>query len=113
MSDRSDCSAASNTATAVRRLAYERPDWLAVLEAACNQADKSAPFGGEFAGSWVLKDLADQTGERQWRPGLRLLVAYGLLEKAGESSRGGRRAYYRMPDPSGVRAALRDLPGTV
>ena len=83
------------------RLAFERPDWLPVLRAARIQAEKSAPFGGEFAGRSVLQELEDQTGARQWRPGLRLLVAYGLLEKAGESSRGGRRAYYRMTDPSG------------
>jgi len=50
------------------------------------------------------------TGEPAWKPGLRLLVAYGLLEKSGESTRGGRRAYYRMPDRTGVEEALAALP---
>lgn len=91
------------------RLAYERPDWLPVARAACAQAEKSEPFGGQFAGSWVLKELESQTGERPWRPGLRLLVAYGLLEKVGESTRGGRRAYYRMPDRVAVERALAEV----
>jgi hypothetical protein len=91
------------------RLAYERPDWIPVLRAARSQAEKTEPFGGEFAGSWVLKELEGQTGSRAWRPGLRLLASYGLLEKVGESTRGGRRAYYRMPDPYGVEQALRQL----
>lgn len=59
---------------------YERPDCLAVLHAACAQAEKSAPFGGEFAGSWVLKELARVTGPNEWKPGLRRLVSY----EAGE-----------------------------
>lgn len=94
---------------AVLELAYERGDWLPVLRAACVQARKTQPYGGRFAGSWVLQELASQTGNREWRPGLRLLVAYGLLEKDGESTRGGRRAYYRMPDPDGVEQALAEL----
>jgi len=91
------------------RLAYERPDWLPVLRAACIQAAKSAPYGGQFAGRWVLQELERQLGTRAWRPGRRLLVAYGLLEKVGESTRGGRRAYYRMPDPVGVESALDEI----
>jgi len=77
--------------SAVRRLAYEHPDWIPVLRAACAQAEKSEPYGGEFAGRWVLQELEAATGTRVWQPGLRRLVAYGLLEKAGESTRGGRR----------------------
>ncbi len=95
----------------VMRLAYEQPDWIPVLRAACAQARKSEPYGGQFAGSWVLSELAAQTGKPEWRPGLRLLVAYGLLEKAGESTRGGRRAYYRMPDREDVERALDDVGG--
>ena len=101
----------SDTRQAVMRLAYERPDWVAVLRAACSQAEKSEGFGGEFAGSWVLKELEAQTGERAWVPGLRLLVTYGLLEKVGESTRGGRRAYYRMPDRIGVEQTLNEIRG--
>jgi hypothetical protein len=95
---------------AVLRLAYEHPDWVPVLRAACVQARKSEPYGGQFAGRWVLQELEHETGQRQWQPGLRRLVAYGLLEKVGESTRGGRRAYYRMPDPDGVEQALARLP---
>lgn len=97
------------TREAVLRLASERPDWLPVLQAACVRARKAEPFGGEFAGHWVLKDLESQTGTRVWFPGLRLLVAYGLLVKSGDSTRGGRRAYYRMPNREGVEGALLEL----
>jgi hypothetical protein len=79
------------------------------LRAAAEQARKTEPLGGEFAGTWVLNELAAQTGVRQWRPGLRLLVTHGLLEKVGESTRSGRRAYYRMPDREGVERALHEL----
>jgi hypothetical protein len=99
----------TGTVRAVMHLASERPDWLPVLRAASEQARKTEPYGGEFAGQWVLRELEEQTGMRTWRPGLRLLVGYGLLEKVGESTRGGRRAYYRMPDREGVEQALRDL----
>lgn len=101
----------TSTKQAVLRLASERPDWLPVLEAATRTARSAEPFGGEFAGHGVLRDLGDETGRPAWRPGLRLLVGYGLLLKAGESSRGGRRAYYRMPDREGVEAALAELRG--
>jgi hypothetical protein len=99
-----------DTRASVLRLAYEDPEWLAVLRAACVQARKSAPYGGEFAGRWVLQEVERMTGAPTWRPGLRKLVACGLLEKAGESTRGGRRAYYRMPDPDGVEKALAEVP---
>jgi hypothetical protein len=101
---------AGTTADAVKRLAYEHPDWVPVLRAACIQARKSEPYGGQFAGRWVLQELAQQTGHPEWQPGLRRLVAYGLLEKAGDSTRGGRRAYYRMPDRLGVEDALNEIP---
>jgi hypothetical protein len=39
-------------------------------------------------------------------PNLRVLVSYGLIEKAGESSRGGRRAYYRFAAKEKVKEAL-------
>jgi hypothetical protein len=100
----------SETREAVLRLAYEYPDWVPVLRAACAQARKSEPYGGQFAGRWVLQELAHETGRPQWQPGLRRLVSYGLLEKVGESTRGGRRAYYRMPDRQGVETALAALP---
>jgi hypothetical protein len=36
------------------------------------------------------------------------LVTHGLLRRTG-GSRGGRRAYYVMPDPKGVRNALQEF----
>ena len=109
MSGVSDPSKVRDTSRAVMALAYERPDWIPVLRAAYVQAMKTQSFGGRFAGSWVLAELSELTGDREWRPGLRVLVAHGLLEKDGDSTRGGRRAYYRMPDPEGVEQALREL----
>ena len=102
----------SSTLRAVMRLASERPEWVPVLRAACVCAERAerfdGEFAGEFAGAWVLSELKRETGEG-WRPGLRTLATFGLLEKSGESVRGGRRAYYRMPDRSGVEAALAEL----
>lgn len=96
---------AISTAQRVRRLAGEHPEWLPVLEAAA----ATAATTDEFAGAWVLARV-QQLGGPAWVPNLRLLVTYGLLEKSGESTRGGRRAYYRMPDRAGVEDAL-DLLG--
>jgi hypothetical protein len=82
----------------VVELARERPEWLFILEAACAEAEASERYGGRFAGRWVLQRAAEQSGQSVWKPGLRLLVGYGLMRKDGESTRGGRRAYYRMPN---------------
>ncbi len=90
---------------AVRRLAQERPEWLPVLEAAAAVAANVEEHGGEFAGAWVVDELA-RRGVRRRIPNLRILVAYGLLEKSGPSTRGGRRAYYRMLDRLEVERAL-------
>jgi hypothetical protein len=91
---------------AVASLSKERPEWLPVLEAALVVADRCEPFGGEFAGAWVLEELKQQTGHEIWLPNLRVLISYGFLEKAGESTRGGRRAYYRFADKQTVRQVL-------
>ena len=91
------------------QLASERPDWIPVLRATVAQAKKSEPYGGRFAGHWVLEELKNETGRPEWVPGLRLLVSYGLIEKSGESTRGGRRAYYSMPSRPSVEAALAEL----
>jgi hypothetical protein len=87
----------------VSELARERPEWLPILKAACDQARESEPYGGRFAGRWVLERYGS------WAPGLRVLVGYGLLEKSGESTRQGRRAYYRMPDWKDVVEAVTRL----
>lgn len=90
------------TDEAVRRLAVEHPGWMPVLDAALVVAERSE---AEFAGAWVLAEVQAHGGPG-WFPNLRILVSYGLLEKSGASTRGGRRAYYRMPDREGVAQAL-------
>ena len=76
-----------------------------MLEAAAAVAGNVEEQGGEFAGAWVVDELA-RRGSRRWIPNLRILVSYGLLEKSGPSTRGGRRAYYRMPARADVLRAL-------
>ncbi len=100
----------------VKRLAIEHPDWLPIVAACLNCARKYK----EFAGKWVRQELQGtgwaglQFGnafgnvKAVWFPGLRLLVSYGIL-KHEDTTRGGRRAYYTMPDPEGVEKALREL----
>lgn len=88
---------------ALRRLVREHPEWLPVLEAAAAVAAEVED--GEFAGTWVVDELSKR-GLRRWIPNLRILVSYGLLEKAGPSTQGGRRAYYRMPHRVEVEDAL-------
>ena len=89
--------------TAVKRLAREHPDWILIVEACLEEAKQ---INGEFAGAWVL----ERTKGRgiNWFPNLRLLVSYGILKHEG-TARGGRRAYYTMPDPRGVETALKEL----
>src|ERR671931_871490 len=94
------------TEQAVRRLAIEHLEWLPVLEAAAAVAASVEEHGHEFAGAWVVDELA-RRGLSRWIPNLRILVSYGLLEKSGPSTRGGRRAYYRMLDRAGVEDALK------
>src|SRR5258708_30721000 len=89
---------------AVATLDAERPDWIPVLEAAIAVSDKVDAYGGEFAGAWVIDELARRAGHRTWLPNLRVLLTYGLVEKVGESTRGGRRAYYRMPSKGSATA---------
>lgn len=93
------------TEDAVRRLAIEHPEWLFVLDAAAAVAASAEGHGGEFAGASVVDEVARRGSSRRI-PNLRILVSYGLLEKSGPSTRGGRRAYYRMLDRAGVVQAL-------
>jgi SOS-response transcriptional repressor LexA len=90
---------------AVIRLLRDNPDWFPVVQSALEEA-KSIP-SGIFAGKWVL-DKAKRHGVT-WIPSLRKLVAYGVLTKVGESTRGGRRAYYSMPNAQGVEKALKEI----
>jgi hypothetical protein len=94
----------------VQRLNTERPEWIPILRAAVTVAEGVERYGGQFAGSWVLQEWAREAKpELAWKPGLRTLSTYGLIEKVGDSTRGGRRAYYRMRDRAGVAQALREL----
>ena len=86
-------------------LLRDNPDWYPVVLSALEEA-KSIP-SGRFAGKWVL-DKAKRHGV-SWIPSLRKLVAYGVLTKEGESTQGGRRAYYSMPDAEGVEKALKEI----
>lgn len=88
----------------VKKLAEERPDWVPIIKECFECARKYK----EFAGSWVLNSLEEKTKVRVWKPGLRTLVAYGILERT-KTSRGGRRAYYIMPDLEGVKKALQEI----
>jgi hypothetical protein len=101
----------SETRRAVHRLAAEQELlWLELLAAATRVAARAEDFGGIFAGKYVLDELGETTGNPRWRPGgLRKLVSYGLLVKEGESTRGGRRAYYRMPEREEVERGLADV----
>jgi hypothetical protein len=92
----------------VERLNTEKPEWIPVLRAAVSVSERVR--GGQFAGSWVLDEwVRTARPEVPWKPGLRTLATYGLIEKVGESTRGGRRSYYRMPDRAGVDEALTEL----
>ena len=94
---------------AIGALVNDRPEWIPVLEAACAVSDRVEAYGGEFAGAWVIDELERRTGRPTWLPNLRVLVSYGLIEKAGESSRGGRRAYYRFSAKQSIKEALTRL----
>jgi hypothetical protein len=94
---------------AVAALTKERPQWVPVLAAALTVAERAQPYGGEFAGAWVLDELEQRTGKRTWLPNLRVLLSYGFLEKVGESTRGGRRAYYRCVNAQAIGRALTRL----
>lgn len=96
----------------VKKLIFEHPDWAPIV-IVCFEYSRRF---GQFAGKWVLQELK-RSGWKglkykdsivPWFPGLRLLVGYDIL-KHEDTTRGGRRAYYSMPDPAGVEKALREL----
>ncbi len=76
--------------------------WIRIVKACLTVAERTK---GEFAGAWVLWEAKKEGID--WFPNLRPLVTCGVLERTS-GSRGGRRAYYVMPDPEGVRNALRE-----
>src|SRR3989442_13924168 len=66
----------------VQRLNTEKPEWIPVLRAAVTVAERVETYGGQFAGSWVLQEWAQQAHpDLAWKPGLRTLATYGLIEK--------------------------------
>lgn len=100
---------------ATMRLAEERPhyeispphgygqgDWLKVVRACLERYDELDKRSKTFAGAWVTKYVDG------WFPGLSTLAKYEILEK-GTSARGGKRRYYTISDPEGVRKALTEL----
>jgi hypothetical protein len=104
------CVPVPTTRELVERLHTEMPDWIPILRAAVTVAERVEPYGGQFAGSWVLQEWARTfKPDVAWKPGLRTLAAYELIEKVGDSTRGGRRAYYRLKDRAGVDEALKEL----
>src|SRR5258708_34730785 len=52
----------------VMELARERADWIPVLRAACEEAEASEKYGGQFASRWVLQRLSATGGEPAWLP---------------------------------------------
>ena len=98
-----------NSYEAVVAMLREHPHWRGVVVAALEEARTIK--SDRFAGAWVL-ERAKKQGV-QWVPNLRKLVAYGILTKEGDSTRGGRRAYYSMPDTANVERALNDVAPSV
>ena len=85
---------------ATKRFLRDFPHHFAVVTACLNLAEQTR---GDFAGTWVLREA--QKSGIAWFPNLRSLASYGILRRT-DVTRGGRRAYYTMPDVAGVKAAL-------
>ncbi len=83
---------------AVILLGKEQPTWVDVVRTCYDKASET----DEFAGAWVSWRLG------RWFPSLRPLARRGIVEKV-DVSRGGKRAYYRMPKRDEVGQALREL----
>ena len=82
---------------------FPLPNHFAIVKACVDLAEHTH---GDFAGAWVLQE-ARKSGV-EWFPNLRSLVSYGILRRT-DVTRGGRRAYYIMPDVEGVRAAIAEF----
>ena len=79
-------------------------NWLLILRAACALSTVVEP-AGQFAGKWVIDRVRRQPNAPSRVPGLRRLSARGLIVKVYDS-RGGNRAYYRMPQRLQIEALL-------
>lgn len=85
----------------VLKLSREQPPvWIWATMAAYLCARRGNGF---FAGSYVLREAGT------WLPGITMLRRYGIVVKDGESTRGGHRAWYRLPEAEKVAAALCSL----
>ena len=82
-------------------------NWLLVLRAACALSAAVEPVG-QFAGKWVIDRVRRQPKAPSRIPGLRRLSSRGLIVKVYDS-RGGNRAYYRMPQRAKIEALLDEL----
>jgi hypothetical protein len=94
---------ASTGYTATKRFLRDHPTWRDIVVACIVEAKRA---NGEFAGSWVLNEV--KKAGRTWFPNLRPLVSYGVLQRT-DVTRGGRRAYYVVPDVEGVSFALKEI----
>jgi hypothetical protein len=99
------CNSVINSGQLVtKKFLQDQPEWLPVLSACVVEAARTGTHG--FAGAWVLKEVQRTSGVK-WFPDLRPLVSAGLLRRV-DVSRGGRRAYYVLIDPSGVAEGLQE-----
>ena len=90
--------------SAAKKLMEEKPEWYPIV----SESLKAAKKYGEFAGSWVVKEIREKGETFPFGPGLKTLAAIGILKRT-ETTRSGRRAYYIMPDPEGVERALGEV----
>lgn len=93
--------------TVARKLLLEQCAWREVLEACIEESkDRSEREGkGVFAGARVFSRVA--TRGLPTPSNLRTLSSRGLLIKTN-SARGGKRAYYKIPDRQGTEPALKE-----
>ena len=103
---RYDLSGKPTTEEKVRQLLYIKSNWRPILEECLIVSKEQKGKDGKFAGAWVMNGLRTQgiTPPNN----LRTLSSIGLIKLAG-TARGGKRAYYTIPDLRGLSDALRKL----
>jgi hypothetical protein len=87
---------------AVMKLSNEDPGWLPYVSAAYRVAQKQGEY--EFTGS----DVLDEMQPPAWAPSLKALARWGILAHV-RTTRGGKKAWYLMPDREGVGRALAEI----
>ena len=91
---------------ATMTVARDHADWLDRVDACHRYGTEQIDNGvadGRFAGAWILKRLGLSS------PPLVPLVRWNILERVGDTTQGGHRAYYRVKDLEGIGRALHDL----